>query len=312
MKDLGKEGHFGGSSNPPPRARCPLTFVSFAEFVSDCRMSERHDVWSDYMIKYAILAGPLTEGFRAIGDAPGEDSPQPLVIRVTDGEGNNLKHTVYRQGKHWFVHYTFSQPSAARGFVTVHIQYQLRRVLTGTIGGDNTFRAAWLQLWNAPVKRLEVLFSFPKGFGVDEYDVKPATSLEGDDEPSLSTSVCCGDRDAEAMERCTNDATLAEVWAGGHGACTNSTVQLQTIIAVAKKEGGAPDDGVPLADVYRVTFSPGIVDDVSGDAVNRTSYAWVFAILGILLFPAFAAVVYFTYTVGRTSADDDDMPYKAS
>jgi len=285
------------------------------EFIDDCLLSERHDVWSDLSVVYAILSGPLTDGYRAIADAPSADSPRPIIVGVTDGSGAKLEHSLYRQGKHWFLHYKFAKGGGAskkRGYYTVHIAYQLQRVITGTIGGDNTFRAQWLQTWNSPVKKMSVLFSFPRGYGVTKYDVKPATSLEGDDEPSTANSVCCGERGEGAMERCTNDVGLSAIWASGTGACTNSTVQLQTTMAVAKTEGGAPDDGIPLADVYRITFSPGIVDDVSGDAVNHTSYAWVFAILGILLFPAFAAVVYFTYTVGRTSIDDDDMPYKAS
>ena len=294
---------------------CPMKELDVPghyEFVSDCRMSERHDIWSDFTIVYAVVQGPMTEGFRAIGDAPSESSPQPLVIRVTDGNGVKLKHSIYRQGKQWYIHYTFAQPTAKRAYYTVHVAYQIQRALTGTIGGDNTFRANWLQEWNAPVKQMIVLFSFPAGFRASSYRIQPETSLEGDDMPSCVTSVCCGERRAAAMERCTNDVTLGKLWAKGGGACQNQTVQLETSLAVAKTAGGALDEGLPLKDLYRVTFSPGIVDDISGDAVNRSSYVWVFAVLGVLLFPAFAALVYFTYSVGKSSADDDDMPHKSS
>lgn len=56
-------------------------------------------------------------------------------------------------------------------------------------------------------------------------------AFAGDEEPSQITSVCCGEEAKLNMERCTNDDELGLRWAGGHGVCTNQTVQLVTTMA---------------------------------------------------------------------------------
>lgn len=213
---------------------CPmievLKDVSFKP-VHSCLRSQRHDVAAELTIEYAIVQGPKSEGYKSIGDAPSEDSPSPIVTGVTDGDGVALAYKVYRQDTEWWLHYTFAKPTAKRQYYTVKISLQLQKVLTGSIDLGNTFKAYWMQEWNAPVKSMHLLFSFPSGYYLDHFEVRPGTSLKGDDEPSQITSVCCGVRSTPRMERCTNDDKLGKKWAAGRGACTNMTIQLATTLA---------------------------------------------------------------------------------
>ena len=63
-----------------------------------------------------------------------------LARRVARSQRTSTERTegvgvtgVCRQGKQWFVHFTFPKPTAKRQFYTVVIQFQLRRVLTGSM-----------------------------------------------------------------------------------------------------------------------------------------------------------------------------------
>jgi len=106
-----------------------------------------------------------------------KDPEAPLgvfVHSVQDGEGRDLVHTLFRNDHQWWLHYmyTFAETVEAHQRYTGVVDYQLQEALEGT-EEQNTFRAPWLRQWHAPVKHMDVLWAFPKGFKVDYFEVDP-------------------------------------------------------------------------------------------------------------------------------------------
>jgi hypothetical protein len=305
--------------------------------VTDCPDEDKKDVTVELEMTYLVLHGTKKQGVKSIGDAPvvtlpeGEedraaharmdedddgiddnlqDSDKKPVSRplgvflhsVRDGEGRELVHTLFRQDAEWWLHYTFAQPVEQGKEYKVVVSYQLQRVLEGNMD-KNTFRAPWLRQWHAPVKHLDVLFAFPRGFHVSYFEVDPRQQrgeFEGGSMGDLPrhTTVCCGEEVAgeEEMPRCTRSKEMALYWMRGDGECAGKQLVLSTRLHQDDMEralgGAGRDAGVEgFGPRYEVRFEPGLVLNERGN-VNHSG-AWLLTLAGFLvLFPFVATAIY--------------------
>jgi len=305
----------------------------------DCDDRNRTDIRVRMHIKYENQYGKRTSGMRCLGDSPDSDEApdvwngerdkepnlRPFIMSVEDGEGRELKYSMHRSDKHWWLDYDFAKPIKGRMYSVVNIEYQLQRVLQGS-PSSNTFSAPWLRDWSAPVKEMEIVFTFPEGFFVNSFHVTPHNLMgEGrrggsEGETRRVTRACCGFNvtdEVEDMERCTSSNDMALVWDTLKGTCLDKTVMLSTLFSIpeTEKEDGAFDDDVLKGFVeYKVSFAPGLVDDPWAPAVgDRDNWGvpwWGWIVVGALALPVLAAVFYTLASYGVTDFFLDQSAYK--
>jgi len=308
---------------------------------NECPDSDRTDVRVRMHIKYENQYGTRTKGMRCLGEAPDADEApdvwagerdkepnlRPFILAVEDAEGTPLNHSMHRSDKHWWLDYSFDEvhPLTGRMYSEIDIEYQLQRVIQGSPSA-NTFSAPWLRDWSAPVKEMEIVFTFPAGFLVDSFHVTPHNLVgEGrrggsEGETRRITRACCGYNitdHVEDMERCTAAHDLGAVWDVLKGSCEDKTIMLSTLFTIpaTEKEFGAFDDdvlkGMPE---YKVSFAPGLVDDpwtpTIGDRDNWGVPWWGWVVLGLACVPVFAAAFYTLATYGVMDFFLDQSAYK--
>lgn len=306
----------------------------------ECMDEDRTDVRVRQHIKYENQYGTRTSGMRCMGDAPDADEApdvwngerdkepnlRPFIISVEDGEGTALNHSMHRSGQHWWLDYDFAKTVQGRMYYEVNIEYQLQRVVQGS-PSSNTFSAPWLRDWNAPVKEMEIVWTFPENFFVENFNVQPHNLVgEGrkggsEGETRRITRACCGYNvtdHVEDMERCTSAHDLGAVWDVLKGTCDDGkTIMLSTLFTIPETEeqdGAYDDDVVKGMSEYKVTFSPGLVDDPGTPAVgDRDNWGvpwWGWIVLGLLSLPVFAAIFYTLANYGVMDFFLDQSAYK--
>jgi hypothetical protein len=304
-----------------------------------CDDGNMTDVRVRMHIKYENQHGKLTSGMRCLGDAPdpseapavwdGEKDKvpnlRPFILKVEDSDGTPLQYHMHRNDALWWLDYDFAKPMEGRVFYDVVIEYQLQRVMQGS-EQSNSFSAPWLREWNAPVKEMEIFFTFPPGFYARSFDVLPKNTRPGyhmEDwkhwgELHRITRACCGPEatdDVEGMETCTQDNDLMSVWGNLRQACEDKEgqVMLSTLLYVPSTQlepnrtgvfGAIDDDVLEGMTEYSVSFSPGFVDSPWGSvsAVSDRDYWgvpwWGWLVLVGLSLPMLAAVFYTLATYG--------------
>jgi hypothetical protein len=259
---------------------------------SNCSLHENSDISVSLSMNYSIQYGILTEGMKSIADSPKPTSPVPWIHKVEDGNGKPLNYSLFRdsQSKEWFVHFKFADSNARTQ--SVHLEYQLRRVLTGRTDDSNMFVADWLQEWDAPVQSMDINWVFPEYYKPKKFSVLPDNYKE-DGEPSQMTALCCGSKDVKEISKCTYDLKLGRRWASQSKSvnnCQNQSVVLMTSLRMASGLWADEDAGVKLKDVYTVSFSPGIVTVGQENVKDGESYMWILPFTLILLFPCLGAI----------------------
>ena len=312
---------------------------------SQCADANKTDVRVKMHIQYENLHGTRSRGMRCLGDSPdpaeapdvwaGErdkaPNSRPFILSVSDSAGNPLSYHMHRSDSYWWLDYEFARPLDGRMWYEVILEYQLQRVMQGS-PTVNSFSAPWLRDWSAPVKKMEIVWMFPKAFFVKSFSVIPDNQLgEGEKEgwlrgaegePRRITRACCGTQDTsdvEGMERCTADeGSGLAVWRQMREACKDKTVMLSTLISFAPSERGSygaiDDDVLAGMTEYKVSFTPGLVNMPWAAAVgDRDVWGvpwWGWVVLGLLVTPLLAAVFYTLATYGAMDFFLEQTTYK--